>query len=236
MLREIISNGFTTNSLIQILALVFVVFCVLPIHEFAHALAGHLLGDETPRLKGRLTISPMAHIDWMGALLLLVVGFGWGKPVTVNMRNFKMKNKKLGMAIVAFAGPLSNILMALVSLLIAAIVMRASGISLSGNAFYYNTSANMMPVYLTQFLYFAASINISLAVFNLIPVPPLDGSRLISLVLPDRYYYKVMQYERYIAIAIMLLCFSGALSKPLSYLSNALMSLLEKIAVYPIIG
>lgn len=236
MLREVISNGFTEETIIQLLALVFVVFCVLPIHEFAHAFVGNLLGDETPRLKGRLTINPMAHIDWMGALLLLFVGFGWGKPVSVNMRNFKMKNKKIGMALVAFAGPLSNIIMAFISLLIMFIVMKYSGVGFleNGNVMIYNNSEGTMAYSLIQFLMFAASVNITLAVFNLLPVPPLDGSRLISVILPNRIYYKVMMYERYIAIGIMLLAFTRVLSIPISFLSDKLMTLLMHLASFPL--
>lgn len=236
MLREVISNGFSTDTIIQLLALVFIVFCVLPIHEFAHAFVGNLLGDETPRLKGRLTINPMAHIDWMGALLLLVVGFGWGKPVSVNMRNFKLKNKKVGMALVAFAGPLSNIIMAFISLLIMFVVIRVSGIGLlqGGQVYLYNNAEGSLAYNLVSFLMFAASVNISLAVFNLLPVPPLDGSRLISLILPNKYYYKLMMYERYIAIAIMVLAFTHVLSVPISFLSDKLMSLLMLLASFPL--
>lgn len=236
MLREVISNGFTAQTIIQLLALVFIVFCVLPIHEFAHAFVGNLLGDETPRLKGRLTINPMAHIDWMGALLLLVVGFGWGKPVSVNMRNFKMKNKKLGMALVAFAGPLSNIIMAFISLVIMFFVMKYSGTGFleNGNVMIYNNAEGSTAYNLIQFLMFAASVNISLAVFNLLPVPPLDGSRLVSVILPNKIYYKVMMYERYIAIAIMFLAFTSVLSAPISFLSDRLMKLLMYLASFPL--
>lgn len=236
MLSDVIRNGFTTETIIQLLALIFIIFCVTPIHEFAHAAAANMLGDETPRLKGRLTISPMAHIDWMGALLLLVVGFGWGKPVTVNMRNFKLKNKKLGMAIVAFAGPFSNIIMAFISLLIMFVIIRNSGIGYlgDGGVFLYNNADGSMAYSLVKFLMFAASVNIMLAVFNLIPVPPLDGSRLISVILPNRIYFKIMQYERYIALAIMFLAFTHVLSVPISFLSDKLMILLMKLASFPL--
>ncbi len=236
MLTDVIRNGFTTDTIIQLLALVFVVFCVTPIHEFSHALAANALGDQTPRLSGRLTVNPMAHIDFMGAILLFVVGIGWGKPVMVNMRNFKMKNKKAGMALVAFAGPLSNIIMAFFSLLLMFIVIRVSGTGvLSGGEIYVNNDAEGSLAYnLIRFLMFAASINISLAVFNLLPVPPLDGSRLISLILPDKYYFKVMQYERYIAIGVMVLAFIGVLGVPISFLSGILFKALTYLASFPL--
>lgn len=231
MLREVISNGFSTDTIIHLLALVFIIFCVIPIHEFAHALAGWLLGDETPRLKGRLTISPFAHIDWMGALLLFVVGFGWGKPVSVNMRNFKLKNKKVGMALVAFAGPLSNLIMAFICVMITAVVLKSTGagyIAIDG-AYLYPQAEGTLGHNLVMFLYFAASVNVSLAVFNLLPVPPLDGSRLVSVILPNKIYFKIMQYERYIAIGIMLLAFTSVLSLPISFLSDLFMKLFFRV-------
>lgn len=219
---------------------VFVVFCVLPIHEFAHAFIADKLGDHTAKLKGRLTISPMAHIDWIGALMIFLVGFGYAKPVPVNMRNFRKKNEaeseniyymgsatrfdpkyaKRCMALVAFAGPASNLLMALVSLLIANFVKAVASYSVLTAIIYY-------------FFYFCATININLAVFNLIPIPPLDGSRILSVVIPDKYYFKIMQYERYIMIAVMLLLLTGALSMPLSWLSGVVFNGLDYIAALP---
>lgn len=236
MLYQVIRNGFTIDAVVQLAAIVFVVFCVVPLHEISHALAADLLGDETPRLKGRLTVNPMAHVDWMGALLLLFVGFGWGKPVTVNMRNFKMKNKKLGMAIVAFAGPVSNIIMAFVTLLIMFVAIKISGIGVmeNGSLMFYKSAEGTLAFNLVQFLYFAASVNTSLAVFNLIPIPPLDGSRLVSVIIPNKYYYKIMQYERYIIIAIMILTFTRVLSIPISFLSDKLLSFITFIASFPL--
>lgn len=220
MILDIFQNGFSAQTIVSLCVRVFVIFCILPIHEFAHAYASHKLGDETAKLSGRLTVSPLAHIDPFGAILMIVAGVGWAKPVPVNMYNLKTKNKKLGMAIVSFAGPFSNILMALFFL----IIMNAVGA--------------LMPYSdLTQtiytFAYLAASLNVRLAIFNLIPIPPLDGSRLITLIIPDKYYYQIMKYERYIGYAFMLLVLVGTLDVPLNYLSDFVFDGLNAIAYFP---
>lgn len=228
--------------LMNIGARIFVVFCVLPIHEFAHAYTANKLGDSTARLKGRMTIAPMAHIDLIGALMIFLVGFGYAKPVPVNMRNFRKKNKKDNsadnvyyysthtsydsgyakrcMALVSLAGPFSNLIMAFVALLLMNIINLLVPVTTLSAIIYY-------------FLFYCASININLAVFNLLPIPPLDGSRILSVVLPDKIYFKIMQYERYIMIALMLLLFTNILSVPLSLLSNLVYNGLNFVASLP---
>ena len=116
MLFDLLRGGFSADLIINLLSRVFVVFCILPIHEFAHAWVANKLGDDTARLKGRLTIAPMAHIDLMGALMIFLAGFGYAKPVPVNPRRFK--NPRKGMALTALAGPVSNILLALIAMLL----------------------------------------------------------------------------------------------------------------------
>lgn len=217
MLFSILRGASGIEIAILFLARLFVVFCTLPVHEYAHAFVADKLGDKTARLSGRLTLNPMAHIDILGAIMILFVGFGYAKPVPVNPRNFK--NQKKGMAITALAGPFSNILMAVVFMFLSN-VLSLFGNSLFVQAFYV-------------FFSFAASINIGLAVFNLIPIPPLDGSRVLELLIPDKYYYKFAQYERYIVIVIFALIIFGVLDAPLAFLQNHLYSALNYIVSLP---
>ena len=215
---DILSGSFDiVDLIIYVSSIAFVVFCATPLHEFAHALIAVKLGDDTPRLRGRLTINPMAHIDKRGALMIFLFGFGYAKPVEVRMRRFK--KPKRDMALVALAGPVSNILQSLVLLFIY-------------NALYYFGSANgnVLMTYMGLFFFYAAVINVNLAVFNLLPIPPLDGSRLMTALLPSKYYYKIMQYERYIMIGLFVLLLTGILSTPLSFLSGAVLSLLDAVA------
>lgn len=191
--------------LVEIAAILFVVFCLLPVHEFAHAWAAVKLGDETPRLNGRLTLRPMAHLDPLGAIMIFLFGFGYAKPVPVNPSNFK--NPRSGFALTALAGPLSNLIMAFVSFVLAAVCYR------------FSTAVSFLVV-LMQFFYYAAQVNVSLAVFNLLPIPPLDGSRIFAVILPQRIYFKMLQYERYIQIALFVLLATNVLTTPLNILDG----------------
>ncbi len=208
------------SFVISIGATAFVVFCATPLHEYAHALIAVKLGDDTPRLRGRLTINPIAHIDPIGAIMIFLFGFGYAKPVEVRMRNFK--KPKRDMAIVALAGPLCNLIQATISLFLYNMFVTLTT----------KTSSEMM-AYIGLFFFIAANININLAVFNLLPVPPLDGSRLATALLPTKYYFKIMQYERYIMIGLMVLLFTGILTTPLSIISSIVLNLLGALTAIP---
>lgn len=219
MLLDILRGGFDPIALIAgLFASVFVVFCTMPVHECAHAFVANKLGDGTARLSGRMTLNPMKHIDPIGALMILLVGFGYAKPVPVNPRNFK--NPKTGMALTALAGPVSNLLMAAIFILLKNIVGLLP-------------AANVLATALYLFFTYAAIINIGLAVFNLIPIPPLDGSRVLQLLIPSKYYYKFLQYERYIVLIVFALLFFGVLSRPLAYLETVIFNGLDYVIGYP---
>ena len=199
---------------IGILSSLAVIFLTMPIHEAAHAYVATKLGDPTPRYAGRLSLNPFNHIDYMGALCIILFGFGWAKPVQVNPRNFD--NAKRGMALTAFAGPLSNILLATVSVTVNMLLLKISIV----------TQLEII-YYISIFFYYIAVINVSLAVFNLIPIPTLDGSRFLSAFLPDRIYYRLMQYERYFYFGLIILIVSGSLDGVLSTINFKIMEVIS---------
>lgn len=217
MIYDLFRDGLSIDLLINLCARVFIMFCVLPIHEYAHALVAYKLGDQTARLSGRLTINPLAHIDPFGAILILIAGFGYAKPVPVNPRNFK--NQKGGMALTALAGPVSNLIMAFIFTLCYCACFK----------FMYPVVRGTFQYAITYFFSYCAMINISLAVFNLIPVPPLDGSRILRLAIPDRTYYKYARYERYFVYGILILVLFGVLDTPISIASGFISSLFTKV-------
>lgn len=183
-----------------------VVLVAIPFHEAAHALVSHWLGDDTAVRAGRLSLNPVRHFDLLGALCMLIGGVGWAKPVGIDVRNYK--NPKVGMAISAAAGPVSNFLLAWISMIVYKCVV-------------YSGLGDTIPA-LMIFFYYMVAMNLSLAVFNLIPIPPFDGSRIALLFLPRNLYFKAMRYERQIMLVVLLLVFLGVLNIPLSAAVNFL--------------
>ncbi len=181
----------------------FIIFAILPIHEYAHALAAKKMGDNTAMVMGRLTLNPLKHIDPIGALMILFVGFGWAKPVPVNPRNFR--DYKKGEIIVSFAGPFSNLICATIGALLLRIAMNFYMVTLS-QAWYYAFVA------LSLFV----QINISLAVFNLIPIPPLDGSHILFCFTSYKVRSFIARYQQVLYYALIILLATGVLGGPLS--------------------
>ena len=172
------------------------VLIILTVHEFAHGYVAYKLGDDTPRNLGRLTLNPIKHLDPVGAVCMVLFHFGWAKPVPVDPRNFK--NPKKGFAIVAIAGPLSNLIMAFFSALLYLLIIAFFKDTAFESEFAFKLVQNTL-----TFVFIFHSINVGLAIFNLIPIPPLDGSRILNVVLPPKTYFKIMQYERTIYLVLI---------------------------------
>ena len=236
--------NLNTSTLLEIFTKVIIIFLILPVHEYAHAWAAHKMGDDTAAYSGRLTMNPLAHIDILGALCLLFTGFGWAKPVPINP--LKFKKQRLGVAVTAAAGPASNLLVALIAFIgyrfITASEFFRDGISILYsqysniddvlntplNASSLELSANGMN-YMFFILYILECfilINIGLAVFNLLPIPPLDGSKILS-------YFTSYKVERWIEknymiinVVFLILIVSGILSGPLGWVRNIIIKFL----------
>lgn len=209
------------DYLTQILLSAAAAIIALSIHEYCHAFAAYKLGDSTAQSLGRLTLNPLNHIDPIGALFMVLFRFGWAKPVPINPRNFD--RPKRDFAITALAGPTSNIITAFISapifLLFLKLLASTPYVGF-GHALVYNTCL---------FFSIFTALNIGLGVFNLIPVPPFDGSRILNAVLPERIYFKVMKYERQIYWGVIAWLFLG------SYVYRALISI-RFIARSPILS
>lgn len=199
----------------QILLNIPVTLLALSVHECAHGWVSSKLGDPTPRYQGRLSLNPLAHLDPVGTLLMILTGFGWAKPVQVNPNYYK--NTKKGMALVAAAGPLSNFLMAVIGMILLTVFSCITLFMTSGTSV-----MKIVYMVLQRFIL----LNINLMVFNLIPIPPLDGSKVLGMFLPNDIYYKMLQYERYSMIIIMLLSLTGMLNNILGFGVNAVIRLI----------
>ena len=170
------------------------VFLCLTIHETCHGLAAYALGDPTAKSMHRLSLNPLRHIDWIGLCMMFFCGFGWAKPVPVDPRYFR--KPKQGMALTALAGPVSNLLLALLLLLFSRLIYDFAPYSDLWNLVF-------------GFLLDTAGLSIGLGVFNLVPIPPLDGSKVLAAFLPDRAYFQLMRYERYGMLLLIFLSFQG---------------------------
>lgn len=208
-------QGVNMSTVIaQILASLLVIFLILPFHEFAHGWVAYKLGDPTAKNSGRLTLNPIASLDLVGTLGILLFGIGWAKPVPIDSRYFH--NPKKDVALTALAGPLANLLASFICAIFVNIVILISGGSVSQGIYYSSAVAT----FFIQFFLYCAMINVSLAVFNLLPVPPLDGSRIIGVFLSDRAAAIYYRYENIIMWVFMAIVFFGGLDGILYPLQN----------------
>ncbi len=194
-------NGFDFSYLLSIIMGLIPALLCITLHELSHGFVAYKLGDNTAKDRGRLTLNPLKHLDIMGLLMMMVFHVGWAKPVPVNMFNFK--NPKRDMAITALAGPVSNILITIVFLFLF-------------GALYIPLQAAKAGQYILNMLELTAYLSMGLGLFNLIPLPPLDGSKVLLSCLSNENYYKLMRYERYGMIVMLILVATGVLGRPLS--------------------
>lgn len=218
MLNSLIHGGDIKTFLVSFLLSIPIVLLSLSVHETAHGYMAYRLGDPTARNLGRLTLNPAKHIDPIGFICMALFGFGWAKPVPINTRYFK--KPKRDMALTGLAGPVSNLLLAFVF----AVLLRIELTIYSSVAL--TSAASEVFFWLYQFLYLGISLNITLAVFNLIPVPPLDGSRIFLVLLPTELYFKIMKYERYIYFALLFALLFGLLDRPIDFVTDLFMKLI----------
>ena len=200
---QTIWNGLDWSYLTNILLGVVPALLCITLHELAHGVVAYWLGDSTAKDAGRLTLNPLKHLDLMGLVMMVVFHFGWAKPVPVNM--YRFKNPKWGMALTAVAGPGMNVLIAIVFLFLYGVLftpLHGEGIVL-------------------EMIYLTAYLSLSFAIFNIIPISPLDGSKVLFSVLPSERYDQLMRYERYGMLLLLALVATGVLGRPLSDVTQA---------------
>ena len=215
MLIDLLTGNFDKVDLMLLLMRIPIILIALSFHEMSHGYVAEKLGDNTARWNGRITMNPIKHFDLIGTLSMLFLGIGWAKPVPINTRNFK--NPKKGMAITGLAGPVANLILGFLG----AILLHLSDLIFSFTS--DNQSLINLGFIIYLFLYTFMYLNIYLAVFNLLPIPPFDGSRIFYSILPTKWYFAVMKYERAIMIAIIFLAFSGTLSLPIEFIADKIM-------------
>ena len=212
-LRQLEFDGVWQTAVLVCASLLCITF-----HETCHGLCAYWLGDNTAKRMGRLSLNPLKHVDLGGLVMMALFRFGWAKPVPINMRNFK--NPKAGMALTALAGPVSNVLLAFIGAVLYLLCM----------GWYMREYRTVFYVF-GLFFGYVEVLSAGLAVFNIIPIPPLDGSKVLFSLLPEGAYYKLMRYEKYGMFVLMALLFLGVLDAPLTFLRGALMDGLERAAI-----
>ena len=211
-------NIFTKEGFISFLYMLPVLLFCLAIHEFSHAYAAYKLGDRSQKAMGRLTLNPFSHIDISGFICIALFGFGWGKPVMIDDRNFK--NKAAGNALTAFAGPFSNFLMAVIFTVILKVLLITGVIHTAANSAVGAIILNMLVL--------AIQFNVVFAIFNLIPIPPFDGSKILYFFLPSKGREIMYKIEQYAFIIVLVILVTGIGSKIVSPIINFILLILTK--------
>lgn len=242
MLRSLLSNFELSQAIILFLLMLPVTLLSLSVHEMCHGLAAYKMGDNTAKMMGRLSLDPMKHLDPIGFFCMLFFGFGWAKPVPVNPRNFD--DYKKGIRFVSIAGPLSNFCLMFLAILLYRIFVQIfmpqlagfSIIDVGGFLLALVSHPEMLSEYtsltcalVSIFFYFFATGNAGLCIFNLIPIPPLDGSKLFLTLLPQKAQIFFVKNERILSMALMFLVAFGLLSGPLSAFITLIVTLVDKL-------
>lgn len=221
LLDLIMGRGSIVTTAISFFSVFVIIFVVFPIHECAHGLVAKLLGDDTAERQGRLTLNPLHHIDPMGALAMCLCNIGWAKPTPVDLRRCRKVSIRKANVLVSLAGPVSNILLSLVLIIVEKVIILAAGGSIDMTLYYVVLALN-----------YTVTINIYLAVFNLIPVPPFDGYHVLASFLPAKAVYFMEKNGRIIYWIVFFLIISGVLSIPLGIISNGIYWLLDKMTFF----
>lgn len=214
------SGGDLLTIVVTIFSYLVIILIAFPIHESSHALMAKLLGDNTAAEQGRITLNPLKHLDPLGTIGMLVFGVGWAKPVPVQPYRARKVPMRAAMALTAVAGPVSNVIVSLIVLIIEKIIIVTAN------------PLDMTMLYIIMALEMIISINLFLGAFNLLPIPPFDGSRIFLSFLPDKLYFGIMKYEEIIELVILALMFSGKLSLPFTWLANLIYSGLDFITSF----
>lgn len=207
-------------NLEYIVSLVIAVILAMSIHEMAHGLVSYWLGDPTAKLQGRISLNPFAHVDWLGVLCLLLFHFGWAKPVPVDPSYYK--DRKTGIIWTSFAGPVANFLLAFVCIFCLILILKLNPL------FLYSDLGSLLESILSM----TATLNIGFGLFNLIPVPPLDGSKVLFAFLPDEQYYRFIQGSPFFMLVLVVLIYLGILSQPLSMMQNGIWNAFVQICSF----
>lgn len=212
------SSGAVISVVLSVFSVLVIIFVVFPIHECAHGFMAKMLGDDTAEHAGRLTLNPFAHIDPFGALAMFICNIGWAKPTPVDIRRCRKVKPRTALALTSLAGPMANVLLGYILIIASKLV----AMNLTSDVAYYVLEGLLITV----------DINIYLAVFNLVPIPPFDGFNILSSFLPTKAVYVMQRNQQIIYWAFFALLIFGALDIPLGYATNGIIWLLDKASFF----